>query len=133
MGKSLSTDLRLRMAEAVSSGKSCRTVAMPFKVAPSTVIRLVRRQQQTGSLAPAKQGRPFGWGRLGAMRDFLISRVQETPDITMPELAAALHTVHGLKAHPGSISKLLRAAGFSYKKNAAGERARTFRCQEGPH
>jgi len=107
MGKSLSADLRLRLIGGVGSGKSCRAVAEQFKVAPSTVIRLVRRYQETGTLEPAKQGRPFGFGTLGAHRDFLIARVQSSPDITLPELAAALKAEHGVVAHPGSLSKVM--------------------------
>jgi transposase len=39
------------------------------------------------------------------------------PDITMPELAAALEAVHGVKAHPSSISRALIRAELTYKKS----------------
>ena len=125
MGKSLSADLRSRMIKGVLSGKSFRAVAAQFSVAPSTVVRLVRRYKETGGIEPAKQGRPHGYGWLGQHRNFLIACVEETPDLTMSELAVHLETQHGVKAHPASLSKVLRAAGFSYKKNTAGGGTRT--------
>ncbi len=52
--------------------------------------KLWRRREKTGSLEPAKPGRPSGGGKLASCRDFLIACVEKRPDITMPELAAAL-------------------------------------------
>jgi len=123
MGKSLSSDLRIRMLEAVATGKSCRSVATQFAVAPSTVIRLVRHFRRTGNEEPVKQGRPAGHGKLAPHMDFLIARVEAQPDITLPELAAVLKEERGIPVHPGHLSKLLCKAGFTYKKNPAGSGA----------
>jgi transposase len=82
-------------------------------------------------LAPAKQGRPAGSGKLGRYRIFLIGRVKEKPDITMPELARELEALHHVKVNPASLSRFLCKAGFSYKKNAAGIGTRTLGCQKG--
>ena len=71
MGKSLSSDLRLRLLECVGCGKSCRAATAQFAVAPSTVIRLVRRHLETCRIEPAPQGRPFGHGKLGPYRYLL--------------------------------------------------------------
>ncbi|MEZ5897635.1 MAG: IS630 family transposase [Parvularculaceae bacterium] len=116
MGRSLSTDIRRRMVLGVDRGKTRRAVAAQFEVAPSTAVRLMARYAATGSVKPARQGRPKGSGKLGPHRDFLIERVREKPDITMPELAAVLETARGVTAHPSCLSKLLCAAGFTYKK-----------------
>jgi transposase len=94
-------------------------------VAPSTAVRLVRRKAQTGSLAPARQGRPAGSGRLAAHVVTLVSWVEAEGDITMPELAARLLAEKAVKAHPASLSRLLRVHGFTVKKNTAGERNRS--------
>jgi transposase len=94
-------------------------------VSPSFAVKLWRRREKTGSLEPAKQGRPSGGGKLASCRDFLIARVEKHPDITMPELAAVLEAERGVKASPASLSRLLCRAGFTYKKNAAGSGART--------
>jgi len=67
----------------------------------------------------------LGGGKLAGHRDFLIAQVEKRPDITMPELAAELEAERGVKASPASLSRLLCRAGFTYKKNAAGDGART--------
>jgi len=125
MGKSSSSDLRVRIIGDIDRGQSCRAAARRFGVAPSTAVRLVQRKAQTGSLAPARQGRPAGSGRLAAHVVTLVSWVEAEGDITMPELAARLLAEKAVKAHPASLSRLLRVHGFTVKKNTAGERNRS--------
>jgi transposase len=50
----------------------------------------------------------------------LMRRVEGEPDITMPELSAKLAGATGVNAHPASLSRALRKAGYSFKKNASG-------------
>lgn len=126
MGRSYSLDLRRRVVARVASGQSRRGAAEALQVSPSFSVKLVARHGCTGSLAPQRQGRPPGTGKLARYRDFLIGRVKEKPDITMPELAAELEARHGLAADPASLSRFLCKAGFSYKKNAAGHGTRTL-------
>ena len=126
MGKAISNDLRVRMVRGIASGKSRRAVAAQFEVAPSTAVRVQARYAATGSVEPARQGRPRGSGKLGPYREVLIEKVKAQPDITMPDLAAWLEAEHGVTADPSNLSKLLCKAGFSYKKNAAGLRERTL-------
>lgn len=127
MGKPYSTDMRVRMVLGVEDGESRRGVAGRFDVAPSTAVRLFAWYRATGSVAPKKQGRPRGSGKLAAHKDFLIEAVKARPDITMPELAGALASARGVKADPSNISKLLCAAGYSYKKNPSGVGTRAQR------
>ena len=126
MGRAISTDLRLRMVRGISAGKSRREVAEQFEVAPSTAVRVQARYAATGSVEPAKQGRPKGSGKLVPYRAALIEKVKAQPDITMPNLAVWLEAEHGITADPSNLSKLLCKAGFTYKKNAAGLGARTL-------
>ena len=125
MGKSSSADLRVRIVGEIERGQSCRAAALRFGVAPSTAIRLAQRKAQTGSLAPAKQGRPAGSGRLAAHMDVLTGWVEEQGDITLPELAARLWAERGVKVDTSWLSRVLRGAGFTVKKNSAGERNRS--------
>ena len=125
MAKALSADLRERIVGGISEGKSRRAVAAQFGVAPSTAVRLQARFDATGSLAPSRQGRPAGGGKLAVHRDFIIKQVEMKPDITMPELAALLEADCGVCADPSNLSKFLCRAGFSYKKNTAGIGKRT--------
>jgi transposase len=125
MGKSVSHDLRLRMVRGIAAGKSRRAVAARFEVAPSTAVRLQARFTATGSVDPARQGRPKGSGKLGPYREAILDKVKAQPDITMPDLAAWLEAAHGVTADPSNLSKFLCRHGFTYKKNAAGIRERT--------
>jgi transposase len=127
MGKPLSLDLRKRIAARVAAGASRRETARQFAVSESCAVKLMQRVTATGSPAPARQGRPPGTGKLAPYKDFLIARVEAKPDITMPELAAALHKAHNVTADPSALSRFICKAGFSYKKSADGGRARTSR------
>lgn len=53
----------------------------------STAIKLMQHRKRTGTVAPQRQGRPPGSGKLAAYWTFLIGAVEDKPDITMPELA----------------------------------------------
>jgi transposase len=124
MGKAHSLDLRERVYGDVASGQSRRAAARRFGVSASTGVRLAQRMTETGSLAPARQGRPPGDGKLAPYGDRLIGWVETEPDISMPELAAKLEAECGIVVHPASLSRYLLAAGFSVKKNTAGRRNR---------
>lgn len=113
------------MVRGVAAGRSRRSVAAQFEVAPSTAVRIQARYAATGSVEPARQGRPPGSGKLGPYRAALIEKVKAEPDITMPDLAAWLEAAHGVAGDPSNLSKLLCKAGFTYKKNAAGHGERT--------
>lgn len=125
MGKSFSSDLRERIVKAIREGGSRRSVARRFGVSVSASIRLAQRVDQTGSVAPARQGRPPGGGKLAPFAAILIRWVEENGDITMPELAARLTHDHGVTVHPASLSKFLIRQGFTVKKNSAGIRGRS--------
>jgi transposase len=58
MGKSYSLDLRERVIDFVGCGGSRRQATSHFSVSPSFAVKLWRHREKTGSLAPAKQGRP---------------------------------------------------------------------------
>lgn len=120
MGKCRSEDLRIRVTDAVASGLSRRAAARRFGVSESSAIRWSARAANEGRPSARRQGRPAGKGPLAAHLGYLIASVEASPDITMPELAAQLETQRGVVAAPGSLSKLLCRAGFTYKKTADG-------------
>ena len=126
MGKSVSNDLRVRMVRGIAAGKSRRAVAAQFEVAPSTAVRVQARYAATGSVEPARQGRPKGSGKLAPYRKAIVDKVKAQPDMTMPDLATWLEAQHGVTVDPSNLSKLLCKEGFSYKKNAAGLGERTL-------
>ena len=131
MGKPHPIELRKRVLAEIEEGKSRRAAARRFKVSESSVIKLAARVADTGSAAPARQGRPPGGGKLAPHMRVLTEWVEAEPDITMPELAAKLQAKTGLIIHPASLSRALLQAGFSFKKNAAGIRDRARRRPSG--
>ena len=69
MGRSVSSDLRLRIVRGVAAGETRRAAAARLEVAPSTAVRIQARYARTGSMEPAKQGRtagPASLGRIGS-------------------------------------------------------------------
>ena len=90
MGKAYSVDLRERIESHISSGHSRRDASRHFGVSASFAVKLAKRVAETGSVAPARQGRPPGGGKLAVHIATLIEWVEATPDISMPELAAKL-------------------------------------------
>ena len=103
MPKTLSTDLRERIVRHVGEGHSRRSAAEKFAVSPSSAVRIVARHAATGSVA-TKVGRVGRRSKLDAHRDYLVRRIAEAADITMPELAAEL-SARGC----GSIRPICRA------------------------
>ena len=116
MGKSYSMDIRERVVARVEAGHSRREAAVRYDVSASFAVKLVSWQRATGGVAPARQGRPPGGGKLAPHVAFLVAQVEARPDVTMPELADILEAGHGVRVHPSSLSRVLCAAGLSYKK-----------------
>jgi len=131
MTRAYSLDLRERVTGAISQGKTRREAAAQFEVSPATAVRYQQRLNRTGSLAPSRRGPAPGGGKLGPYRAQIIVKVEEQPDITMPDLAAWLFRQEGVSVDPSNLSKLLCKAGFTYKKSADGHGTRARRCQAG--
>jgi len=83
MGKSYSSDLRVRIYGAIEDGVSRRAAARRFGVSASTSVRVAQRMSATGSAAPARQGRPPGGGKLAAYAAPLMRWVEENGDNPM--------------------------------------------------
>ena len=119
MPQALSNDLRVRLVEYVEEGYSRREAAGLLKTAASTAVNVVKRWQETGSVAPLPRG-GFRHGKLKPHREFILDVVGKRPDITMPELAAVLHEAKAVAIHPSNLSRFLIACGLSYKKKPFG-------------
>jgi len=113
----LSLDLRRRFQRYIVDGLSGREAARRLMISPATSARLAGRVRRGEPLEPHKCGRPEGWGKLGPHLAFLRELVEQDPDITMPELKAALLEAEGVTVHETSLSRALRRLGFTYKKN----------------
>ena len=123
MARSLSVDLRDRVARYVLAGHSRREAAKVFGVGTSSAIRYVAQYRATGTIAPAKQGGDRR-SKLKVHGDYLVRRVLEAPDLSLAELSEEL-AVRGVIIHPSNICRFLLSNGFTYKKNAARSRTAT--------
>jgi transposase len=118
MGKLLSLDIRERVVALVDEGLSCHEAARRLCISASSAVRIMQRKRRTGGVRAARQGRPRG-SKLDAVSDWLRTRVEAEPDITMPELAEALKVEHDVAATPAMLSRhLIHRVGFTYKKIA---------------
>ncbi|MGA9608342.1 MAG: IS630 family transposase [Rouxiella badensis] len=116
MPRAYSRDLRERVVAFVGCGHSRRAAAAHFDVSPSFVINLMTAYRARGSLAPKRVG-GRRHAKLDPHRVFLLRRVAEKDDITMPELAGELEAACGTRADPASISRwLIFATAIALKK-----------------
>ena len=115
MARAYSTDLRERVVAAVLSGGSCRSVAVRFGVAASTVVKWHRRYRESGSVAPGKMG---GHRRrvLEPHREFIVEAVGRTPHLTVRGLRDLL-AARGIVVSRQAVWRFLRREGLSFKKN----------------
>lgn len=130
MPRAYSLDLRERIARFVNAGHSCRAAASCYGVSVSFVVKLMAAYRSTGSLRPKPSG-GRRHAKLEPYRGFLLARIEEAVDITMPELAAEL-AARGAAVDPASLSRWFIRNGYRFKKNAAGQRAGSARRARGP-
>ena len=131
MPKPYSLDLRERVVSSVEAGHSRRAAAAHFRVSPSFVIDLMTAFRQRGAVTPKALG---GWrhSKLDPHRVFILRRVAEKDDISMPGLAGELPVpASGVKADPASLSRWLIRNGLSFKKKPSGQRMRSARRAPG--
>ena len=125
MGKPYSEDLRKRVvAGVVTGGLSCNEAARQFGVAVSTAIGWVRRQRETGSVAPGKMGGHRPKAISGAHRVWALGRIKG--DFTLRGLVAEL-AERGLKVDYRSVWEFVHAEKLSFKKKRGGWRTRSTR------
>ena len=126
MPKTLSTDLREPIVRHVGEGHIRRGVAERFAV--SEFCGTDRSPSWRDRNRGAEVGRVGRRSKLDAHRDYLVRRIAEAADITMPELAAEL-SARGVGIDPSNLSRWFIRNGYRFKKNAAGQRARSTRRQ----
>jgi transposase len=129
MPKPYSLDLRERVVGFVEEGHSRHRAAAHFRVSVSFVVNLMKAFQTRGSLEPKSSG-GRRHAKLEPHRLFLLARVAEKADISMPELAAELVAATGEKVDPASLSRW-HSRRLPFQKNSARQRARSSRRQGG--
>ena len=79
---------------------SRRGAAKRFGIAPSTAIKWVCAWQRTGSYRPRPQGGDRRSHRIEARAETVLALVEETPDMTLAEIAVHLESAHGVRVIP---------------------------------
>ncbi len=123
MTRPLSNDLRQRVVGAVAGGMSRRAAADRFGMAASTAVRWVQQWRKTGSFRPRPQGGDKRSHRIEAHGEEILALVEETPDITLAEIAAHLEGAHGLRVAQSTVWRFFERRGNTLKKNRTRQRA----------
>ena len=118
MTRPLSDDLRRRVAAAVDDGMSRREAARRFGIAPSTAIKWVWAWRLTGSYRPRAQGGDRRSQRIEARAETVLALLEETPDMTLAEIAAHLESEHGLRVSQSTVWRFFLRRGITFKKTA---------------
>ncbi len=119
MTQPLSIDIRERLISAVNGGMSRRSAAERFGIAASTAIKWVDQWRRTGDIRPRPQGGDKRSQRVEAHADEILALIEETPDVTLGEIAEHLDQAHRLKVTQSSVWRLLDRHGMTFKKNRA--------------
>ena len=125
MSHAFSTDLRHRLVSAVEDGMSRRSAAERFGVSASSAVRWVSQWRREGHVDPRRQGGDNRSQRMEAHADEIFGLIDETPDITLAEIAAHLEEAYGLHASESMVWRLLDRHDQTFKKNRARKRAAT--------
>ena len=124
MTQPLSDDLRRRVVTAVDGGMWRRGAARRFGIAPSTAIKWVQRLAvRTGSYRPRPQGGDRRSQRIEARAETVLALVEETPDMTLAEIAAHLESAHGVRVSQSTVWRFFQRRGITFKKNSSRQRA----------
>jgi transposase len=115
MTQSLSADLRGRVISAIAEGLSTRKAAGRFRIGIATAGRWYRRYRETGETVARKQGQPSG-SKLDPHERFILGLIEETPDITLAEIAERLASAHGVRVVPSTVWMFLDKRGVTFKK-----------------
>jgi transposase len=114
--KPYSEDLRWRVGRAVSIGTSRKGAAATFGVSVPTIERWLRRQRETGGLAPKPVPGPVA-AKTDALLDALPERLAERADATLEERCAWWREVSGVEVSTATTSRALTQLGQTREKS----------------
>ena len=124
MSRSYSTDLRIRVIEAISGGLIEAPGGGSFWHRGFDGGNVVSALSRDGrGFRARKQGQPGG-SKLDVHEAFILALVRERPDISLAEIAECLAEKRAVSACPATIWYFFDRRGISFKKNRARRRAR---------
>ena len=118
MVRPLSNDLRKRVIAAVSKGESCRSAALRFGVAVSSVVKWSQRYRATGSVKPDRMGRQRK-SVLDPHSDFIKERIRQTPHLTLHALKDEL-AARGVAVSHNAVWLFMAQRDSALRWNSAG-------------
>lgn len=112
-----SEELRILAVRAYKAGMPQKVVASVFGIGVASLARWLRRERLTGSVAPL----PHNGGPPPFVPDERLGEVKELvrlhPDATLARLAELFSAHFGISMKHTTVSKLLKKANISRKKN----------------
>lgn len=118
--KAYSLDLRERIAAACAQpGLTIGAVADRFSVSASFVAKLLRRQRQSGSLAPLPHRSGPAPLLDAAARAALVACLRQQPDATLDELRVWVAALGGPAVSPATMGRAVQALDWRRKKRAS--------------
>ena len=87
------------------------------QVSPSSAIKWMQRQQETGSIAPKPSGGSIS--PLEAHADFLLVLIADQPDLTLDEIVAAMRK-RRIAGSRSAVWRFFERHNISFKKKPAG-------------
>jgi transposase len=125
MSVAYSTDLRVRVIEAVKGGASRREAAACFGISVSSAIRWLHEWLDGGRA----QAKPRG-GSCSPLEEhatWLLALIAEQPDLTLEDIVAAMGK-QGIQGSRTAVWRFFERHDVSFKKNAVRQRAKPGRC-----
>lgn len=112
----VSKEKRELISHAYKKGLSVNVIAEMYELPVRTVNRLLKHEQQTGSMKPNTHncGRPPAIDAEGMER--MRRLIEEQPDITLREIKETMNLSISI---PAISRKVKHKLGFSYKKTAS--------------
>jgi transposase len=115
MSHSFGADLRSRVILAISEGLSTRKAAARFGIGVATSGEWYRRYRDHGETVARKRGQPPG-SKLDAHEAFILELVEQTPDISLEEIAERLLADRSVRAVPSTVCEFFKKRDITYKK-----------------
>lgn len=114
--KAYSTDLRIRVLDALERGTPRAEVVRLFGVSSPTITRWRRRRRETGGLAPSPRPGPPGPKR-AALVAGLLRQLEAHPDATLEQHCTWWEEAEGIRVSHATMSRAItRDLGWTRKK-----------------
>src|SRR5262245_51017478 len=114
MPKAYSADIRMRVIARVEGGASRREAAEQLDISPSAAVKWVKCFHETGSCAAKPRG--GSTSPLEAHAPWLLTLIEEQPDLTLDEVASAMHR-HGIAVSRTAVWSFIKRHNISFKKS----------------